>query len=77
MTEMLPADAIDGKPSATAARKREDRLEKVSASIPKPARSARIEARQLALVEKLTHFADLRAARAEAALRKLGSTRAR
>ena len=33
---------------------------------------ARIEARQLALVEKLTHFADQRAARAEAALRKLG-----
>ena len=45
---------------------------KVSAALPEAAELAEIEARQLAYVEQLTRFADLRAARAATAIRKLG-----
>jgi murein DD-endopeptidase MepM/ murein hydrolase activator NlpD len=72
MTEMLPADAIDGETVSDSSKESARTIEKVSASIPEAGALARIEARQLALVEKLTHFADQRAARAEVALRKLG-----
>jgi murein DD-endopeptidase MepM/ murein hydrolase activator NlpD len=72
MTEMLPADAIDGNTVSDSSEEAAKTVEKVSASIPEAGALARIEARQLALVEKLTHFADQRAARAEVALRKLG-----
>lgn len=72
MTEMLPADAIDGETVSDSSEEAARTIEKVSASIPEAAALARIEARQLALVERLTHFADRRAARAEVALRKLG-----
>ena len=47
-------------------------IDKVSAAIPEAAGLARLEARQLAFVERLTHFADRRAERAAAAIRKLG-----
>jgi len=47
-------------------------VKKVSAAIPEAAGLARIEARQLAFVEKLTRYADQRSARAAAAIRKLG-----
>ena len=40
--------------------------------MPEAAALARIEARQLAFVERLTRYADRRAARAEAAIRELG-----
>ena len=72
MTEMLPADAVDGETVTDSSDEAARMVEKVSAAIPEAAGLARLEARQLALVEKLTHFADSRAARAEAALRKLG-----
>mgnify|MGYP001186291540 CR=1 FL=1 len=72
MTEMLPADAIVNERVSDSATEAAKTVEKVSASIPEAAALARIEARQLALVERLTRFADQRAARAEAALRKLG-----
>jgi murein DD-endopeptidase MepM/ murein hydrolase activator NlpD len=45
---------------------------KVSAALPEAGTLARIEARQLAFVERLTHLADQRSARAAGALRKLG-----
>jgi murein DD-endopeptidase MepM/ murein hydrolase activator NlpD len=45
---------------------------KVSASLPGANGLSRIEARQLALVEKFTKFAEARAERAEGAIRKLG-----
>lgn len=45
---------------------------KVSAAIPEAAELARIEARQLAFVERLTRYADQRAERATKALRQLG-----
>lgn len=47
-------------------------VSKVSAAFPEAAALAGIEARQLAYVERLTRFADARAARAATALRKLG-----
>jgi murein DD-endopeptidase MepM/ murein hydrolase activator NlpD len=46
-------------------------VEKVSQFFPQARGLAEIEARQLAFVEKLTRFADARALRAEAAMRKL------
>lgn len=45
---------------------------KVSMAVPEARGLAQVEARQLALVERLTHFADWRANRAAAALKKLG-----
>ena len=47
-------------------------VDKVSASIPEASALAQIEARQLAFVEGLTRYADWRAQRAAAALKKLG-----
>src|SRR6187551_19325 len=72
MTEMLPADAVDGETVSDSSEEAAKTVEKVSMSIPEAGALARIEARQLALVEKLTHFADQRAARAETAVRQLG-----
>ena len=46
-------------------------IEKVGAILPEARGLAEIEARQLAFVERLTRFADARAKRAEAAMRKL------
>ncbi|WP_240782078.1 M23 family metallopeptidase [Qipengyuania sediminis] len=45
---------------------------KISAALPEAGKLHAIEARQTALAERLTRFADSRAARAEGALRKLG-----
>ena len=45
---------------------------KVSAAFPEAAGLVRVEARQLAFVERLTRFADQRAARAAVAIRQLG-----
>ena len=47
-------------------------VSKVGFALPEAKGLAEVEARQLALVERLTHFADGRAARAAAALRQLG-----
>jgi murein DD-endopeptidase MepM/ murein hydrolase activator NlpD len=71
VAELLPADMkVDtritdssGEAAAT--------VEKVSMAFPQAAELARIEARQLAVVEGLTRFADWRAQRAAAALKKL------
>ena len=72
MTEALPADVkasgtVTDSTSETAAT-----IDRVSASIPEASALARIEARQLAYVERLTRYADVRAKRAESAIRKLG-----
>ncbi len=72
MTQMLPADAVPGNTVSDSSEEAAKTVEKVSASFPEAGALARIEARQLALVERLTRFADQRAARAEVALRKLG-----
>lgn len=69
--ELLPADMkvdtliIDSSGEAAAT------VEKVSAAFPQAAELARIEARQLAVVEGLTRYADWRTKRAAAALKEL------
>jgi murein DD-endopeptidase MepM/ murein hydrolase activator NlpD len=47
-------------------------VEKVSAAIPEAAGLVKLEARQLAYVDKMTRFANARAAQAAVALKKLG-----
>jgi len=47
-------------------------IDKVSNAIPEATGLARMEARQLAFVERLTRYADRRAAKTAAAIRKLG-----
>ena len=69
--DLLPADmkvdsAISDSTGEAAAT-----VEKVSAAFPQAAELARIEARQLAVVEGLTRYADWRSARAAEALKKL------
>ncbi len=68
VTEALPDDIKSDATSGETA----EMVEKVSASFPQAAALARIEARQLAYVERVTRFADDRSKKAEAALRKLG-----
>jgi len=47
-------------------------VRKISMVLPEAAGLAKIEARQLAFIERLTRYADARSARAETAIRKLG-----
>ncbi|RZV35045.1 MAG: M23 family metallopeptidase [Sphingomonadaceae bacterium] len=61
------ADTVTDSSSETAAL-----VDKVSVAFPQAVELARLEARQLAYVEKLTRYADRRAARAEKAIRDLG-----
>jgi len=74
MTEMLPEDSIIDEPDATvtdSSIETTKTIKKVSALFPKARGLAELEARQIALAEKLTRFANARARRAEAAMRKL------
>lgn len=74
MVDSLPND-IKRNPKDTvsdSSKEASDTVKKVSAVIPEAAGLARIEARQLAFVEKLTLYADRRAENASLALRKLG-----
>ncbi|SFO89720.1 Peptidase family M23 [Qipengyuania nanhaisediminis] len=71
VAELLPEDlkvdtAVSDSTGEAAAT-----VEKVSAAFPEAAKLARIEARQLAVVEGLTRYADWRAQRAAEALKKL------
>ena len=72
MVSALPDDARAGETVTDSSSEAAETIEKVSAAFPAAGELARIEARQLAFVERLTRFADRRAARAEAAIRKLG-----
>lgn len=72
MTETLPADVVTNDTVTDSTSEAGETVDKVSASIPEAAELARIEARQLAYVERLTRFADMRSSRAESAIRKLG-----
>ena len=75
MAGMLPEDIVaEGAASGTvtdSTAEAAETVKKVSALIPEARGLAEIEARQLAVVERLTRFADARARRAEAAMRKL------
>jgi murein DD-endopeptidase MepM/ murein hydrolase activator NlpD len=75
MARMLPEDIVaEGAASGTvtdSSAEAAETVKKVSALFPEARGLAEIEARQLAVVERLTRFADARARRAEAAIRKL------
>ena len=74
MAQMLPEDIVAEGAKGTvtdSSAEAAKTVEKVSQFIPQARGLAEIEARQLAVVERLTRFADARASRAEAAMRKL------
>ena len=75
MARMLPEDMVaEGAATGTvtdSSAEAAKTVKKVSALIPQARGLAEIEAKQLAFVERLTRFADARARRAEAAMRKL------
>lgn len=75
MARMLPEDMVEeGAATGTitdSTAEAAKTVNKVGALIPQARGLAEIEARQLAFVERLTSFADARALRAEAAMRKL------
>lgn len=72
VTQALPDDVKAAENVSDSSSEAAEMVEKVSASFPQAAVLAQIEARQLAFVERVTRFADDRARKAEAALRKLG-----
>ena len=71
-TEMLPEDVVANDTVSDSSDEATKAVAKISAVMPEAAELARIEARQLAYAERLTRYADRRAARAENALRRLG-----
>ncbi len=75
MARMLPEDIVaEGAASGTvtdSSAEATKTIDKVGALIPQARGLAQVEARQLAFAERLTRFADARARRAEAAMRKL------
>lgn len=75
--EMLPADlmqqpAAAGETVSDSAAEAGELIGLIETAIPEAAGLARIEARQLAFVERLTRYADRRAQRTEQAIRQLG-----
>ncbi|KPP95499.1 M23 family metallopeptidase [Erythrobacter sp. HL-111] len=72
MAQMLPDDIRDTSGTVTdSSEETAKTVDRVGAVFPQARGLAEIEARQLAVVEKLTRFAEARARKAEAALRKL------
>ena len=71
MVELLPQDVVEGE-QAEAAPPADADATRLGAVLPEAAALSRIEHRQLALADRLTRFADRRAAGAEAAIRQLG-----
>ena len=72
MAEMLPDDIQTVDTNVTdSSKETAETVEKVGRMFPQARGLAEIEARQLAYVENMTRYADWRARRAEAALRKL------
>ena len=69
---MLPDDVRDGETVSNSDSEARATVDKVSAALPEAVGLARIEARQLAFVEKLTRLADRRSAKAAQAIRRLG-----
>ena len=72
MVAALPADIKANETVSDSSKEASETVDKVSAVIPEAAALAKIEARQITFVEKLTRFADRRADRAAQAMRKLG-----
>ena len=72
MVSSLPQDVKKAPSVSDSSGEAARTVTKVSFALPEAKGLAEVEARQLALVERLTRFADVRAARAAGALRKLG-----
>ncbi len=72
MVDSLPADARAGETVTDSTGEAGKTVSKVSALIPEAGALARIEASQLAFVEKLTRYADRRAERSARAIRSFG-----
>lgn len=72
MTEVLPDDIKTADTVSDSRGEAAKTVDKVSMALPEAAGLARVEARQLALVERLTRFADHRAATAAQRIRALG-----
>lgn len=72
MVESLPADVRADETVSESSGEAAKMVDKVSALIPEAAGLARIEARQITFVEKLTRYADRRSERSAAAIRQLG-----
>lgn len=69
---MLPDDVREAGTNVTnSSKETSETVDKVSALFPQARGLAEVEARQLAFVELITRFADYRAKKAEAAIRKL------
>ena len=69
---ILPRDATDGETVTNSSSEAARTIDKVSAIVPEAGNLVRMEARQLAFVESLTRYADRRAARGLAMMRRLG-----
>jgi len=74
MTEILdlPQDARAGETVSDSTDESARAVVKISSAMPEAAALIRLEARQLAFVERLTRYADRRAEKAAAAIRELG-----
>lgn len=72
MTDVLPDDIKAADTVTDSTGEAAKTIDKVSAALPEAAGLAKIEARQLALVERLTRFADRRSAVAAERIRALG-----
>ena len=72
MVASLPDDVKNAEVGTASGEEAAQTVTKVGAALPEARGLAEVEARQLALVERLTFFADTRAARAAAALKTLG-----
>lgn len=72
MVDSLPADVRADETVSESSGEAAKMVDKVSALIPEAAGLARIEARQITFVEKLTRYADRRSEKSAAAIRQLG-----
>jgi murein DD-endopeptidase MepM/ murein hydrolase activator NlpD len=72
MVGTLPSDVKSGETVSNSSSAAAQTVDKVSLAVPEAAGLARMEARQLAFVEKLTRLADRRAATAAIRIRELG-----
>lgn len=68
----LPEGALDGETVSDSSDETAQTLQSISSILPEAAGLARIEANQLAFVERLTRYADRKSEDAAAAIRKLG-----
>jgi murein DD-endopeptidase MepM/ murein hydrolase activator NlpD len=68
----LPDDARAGETVSNSAGEAASTVRKISAAVPEAAALARMEARQLAFVERLTRYADRRAAADADRMRRMG-----